>query len=1029
MKHVTTMVCVRTIIVLCTILSLLLPNMSTDGIDDEYITLPKGGLNILYTNAESLRGKTDLLSSDAEDCAILCLTETWLDDTIDDCTLLIPGYQPIVRHDRAKTDPGIINHGGVAVYLRTDIAFKHRLDLEENSVESVWVEISSLTGNFLLSVIYRPPSERAEYWTILENHIENARESSPLPVIICGDFNSNTLIRPCHIVPLLQRQGLHVVNNEATFFTPTSATCLDLFAVSQPKDVESVYTTSPSLSGHACLILCKNSKITKTNSYTRKVLNYKRTDWNAVNNSLSEPLTGQIEDDANLDEFADKWGTIFLRIVEKHTPTKIIKIRPEDKRWMNAEIRRLMKKRDIAYRKAKGKPREDIAWQRDKNLVRQKNEAVARAKKSRLDVLAEKINSGSTNQKTWWSLARGIYRPRNDTSEAPLEKDGKLISSAQERAEIFNKYFADMNNVEGGEEMVDTPVIRHPNAVGLDSLQWNSDDVVKAIRRMRTDSATGYDGISNLALQQTAQTISRQLAPLFNRCIQRGCMPLCWKRANVTPIHKKGSLNDFRNYRPISLLSCLSKVLERLVSDDLRDYLEKNNIITGAQYGFRKKSSTLDQLLDVYDKMMSGLDQRKVTKLLFLDVSKAFDRVWHNGLLHKLECLGVNGGVLEFFRSYLGDRYQRVALRGVLSSWLPLRAGVPQGSILGPLLFLVYSNDLVDEISSMVKLFADDTILGVTKDSATECVLALQQDILKVSDWARRWKVSLNCLKTKCLTVTRRTPEYAPLTMNGRLVEEVDYHCHLGLRLQSNGKWKHQVDHMLARASKRLAILKYYSRRFTRRPLLQLYLSYIRPLLEYGDYVWCNIHKHEEDALEAIQLSAMRSITGNKIGTSHFGLYRELDLPTLKTRRYSARMLKFFEVLNRDTDGRLNRSDFGTVEERNPYRTRYGNDLAIQTFHTELCRTSFRHQCIVDWNALPGSLRTIVEKSRLKLKLRPRPKPEAYYGFELTRWSGMLLSRLRCGNSDLNANLYRKSLVDSPMCECGETAETEIGRR
>ena len=251
---------------------------------------------------------------------------------------------------------------------------------------------------------------------------------------------------------------------------------------------------------------------------------------------------------------------------------------------------------------------------------------------------------------------------------------------------------------------------------------------------MKVNSATGYDGISNLVLLKTAETTRPQLMVLFNSCMSRGCMPLCWKRANVTPIHKKNSLSDVQNYRPISLLSCLSKVLERLVSDNLRDYLEINDIITPTQYGFRRKSSTLDQLLDIYDHAMLGLDQKKVTKLLFLDVSKAFDRVWHHGLLHKLECMGVNGNLLKFFGSYLQERYQRVALRGALSSWLPLRAGVPQGSILGPLLFLIFSNDLVEDLTIDAKLFADDTILGHTGNSASEfCVTALQPDINRVT--------------------------------------------------------------------------------------------------------------------------------------------------------------------------------------------------------------------------------------------------------------------------------------------------------
>ena len=304
MKHVTTMECPCSKIVLVTVFLLFWPRMGTDANDESLLSVPKSGLNIFYTNAESIRGKLDILASDSENCAVICLTETWLDHTLDDCALQITGFQPIIRHDREKVDAGTINHGGVAVYVRNDVAFKHRVDLENSEVESIWLEIFSETGSFLLSVIYRPPSERTDYWNILEHHIESARDSTVLPVIICGDFNNNILVRPCQIVPLLQRQGLHVMNHEPTFITQTSSTCLDLFAVSQPSDVDCVLTASPSLSGHACLILCKNTKLPKSTSYSRKVLDYRHTDWLAVNRTLSLDTVHEINATTNLDDFA-----------------------------------------------------------------------------------------------------------------------------------------------------------------------------------------------------------------------------------------------------------------------------------------------------------------------------------------------------------------------------------------------------------------------------------------------------------------------------------------------------------------------------------------------------------------------------------------------------------------------------------------------------------------------------------------------------------------------------------------------------
>ena len=358
-------------------------------------------------------------------------------------------------------------------------------------------------------------------------------------------------------------------------------------------------------------------------------------------------------------------------------------------------------------------------------------------------------------------------------------------------------------------------------------------------------------------------------------------------------------------------------------------------------------------------------------------------------------------------------REQRVVIRGGMSSWVRLNAGVPQGSILGPLLFLVYVNDLVGGITSMVKLFADDTILGASSGTARGCVQELQPDIEKITEWAHRWKVTLSIIKTKCLTVTRRKAEFAPLSLDGRLVEEVEYHCHLGLRLQNDGRWKRQVDHMISRAEKRISILKAYSTRFQRRPLLRIYLAYIRPLLEYGAYIWCNITKGEETQLEAVQLAALRILTDCKIGTNHHCLLREFDLPTLKRRRYVSRMTKFYEVLHRTDVGRMNSSSFVRVASRNPYQTRRGEDLSLLLARTEQCRMSFRFQCIRDWNVLPDMVKTADNKHQFKGLLQKKPQPPDYYGIEWNRTSSINLARLQCGNANLNYNLFLRNMCDT----------------
>ena len=365
------------------IIVLLVIVMNSTGTTEEGNITKTGCTNIYFANCESLRNKLDLLRYDTVDCDIICLVETWLDSTIDDGNLRIPGYQEIIRKDRYPADLGQINHGGVAIYVKNEIVCRRLYELEDRKLESIWLEISQLSGKYIINVIYRPPSERIAYWEDLERNLENARDKYDLPMYLCGDLNDNTLSMGSQIVPMLERQGLTILNDEATYYTSTSANCLDIFATSRPRDVQCMQTTSPTLSGHSSLILSKRVGIPKGQRYTRKVLDYTKTNWRNTNQTLSETEWQVIEDDTNLDDYAEYFRRNFLKIIEDNTPTKIISVSSEDKRWMCKEIRKIMKKRNTAYKKAKGKPREHPAWDKHRKLCKEKKIAIAAAKEKK----------------------------------------------------------------------------------------------------------------------------------------------------------------------------------------------------------------------------------------------------------------------------------------------------------------------------------------------------------------------------------------------------------------------------------------------------------------------------------------------------------------------------------------------------------------------------------------------------------------------------------------------------------------------
>ena len=218
-------------------------------------------------------------------------------------------------------------------------------------------------------------------------------------------------------------------------------------------------------------------------------------------------------------------------------------------------------------------------------------------------------------------------------------------------------------------------------------------------------------------MKELARPLSGPLTDLFNFSLTAGKVPNLWKQANVTPVFKKNEPSDVANYRPISLLNTIGKVLEKIIHKYVFNFLNDHQVITTLQSGFVPGDSTVNQLVEIYNTFCQALDEGKEVRAIFCDISKAFDRVWHKGLLFKLNSVGISGSLLQWFTDYLDNRKQRVVIPGVCSDWSLVKAGVPQGSILGPLLFLLYINDIVENINSSVRLFADDTSLYITVKS------------------------------------------------------------------------------------------------------------------------------------------------------------------------------------------------------------------------------------------------------------------------------------------------------------------------
>ena len=461
------------------------------------------------------------------------------------------------------------------------------------------------------------------------------------------------------------------------------------------------------------------------------------------------------------------------------------------------------------------------------------------------------------------------------------------------------------------------------------------------------------------------------------------------------------------------MLSCVGKLMERIVFKYLFNYLRDKNLISKDQSGFQPGDSTVNQLTYLYDFFCKALDDKKDVHIVFCDIAKAFDRVWHKGLIYKLKMCGVGGALLDWFHDYLYERYQRVIIRGQKSELGLIRAGVPQGSVLGPLLFLVYINDITLVTQTKMKLFADDTSVFIEFDENSNAEAVLNTDMDNIRQWADQWLVSFSPHKTKLLTCSFKKKPSHPIYFNDVQLQNVASHKHLGITFSSNLSWNVHIDALLKSVSPMSDVLKHLKYDLDRYSLERSYVSFIRPKLEYASVIWDNCNTLDSDRLEAFQLGIARTVTGARRGTSHASLYSETNWQTLKERR-TLNKLKFLIKIESGQSPQYLQS---LLPDKARASSRNSNNFLLPKTRTETYRNSFLPSTLKLWNELPDDCRNI---NYVNQNLKKSCNLLFYEG---SRLNNIRHAQLRMNCSKLNAHLFSLHVVDTPACLCGSLYE------
>ena len=428
---------------------------------------------------------------------------------------------------------------------------------------------------------------------------------------------------------------------------------------------------------------------------------------------------------------------------------------------------------------------------------------------------------------------------------------------------------------------------------------------------------------------------------------QSGYMPDDWKLANVTPIFKKGSKTLPCNYRPISLTSVVCKLLETLIRDKLISHLEENHLLKNTQHGFRNKRSCLTNLLDFSYDIMNLYDESKAVDIIYLDFQKAFDKVPHKRLLIKLKSHGIQGDVLRWIENWLKNRKQRVVINGKASEWTNVTSGVPQGSVLGPVLFLVYINDIDEGVTSIISKFADDTKIANAVVSNDQ-VIEMQNNLNKLLEWGQTWQMNYNTDKCKVLHIGYRNAK-ANYTLDGSQLKKVDSEVDLGVTISSNLKPSQQCSEVVKKANKVIGLIGRSFEYKSKDTILTLYNSLVRPLLEYCVQAWCPYYQKDIEKLERVQRRVTKMVPSLR-NKSYEDRLKELNLFSLTQRRLRGDLIQVFKII-KGIDN-IDCSKYFTLDFSN-YTRGNGCKIVGKPFNSHESKNNFFHRTVNLWNGLP----------------------------------------------------------------------------
>ena len=626
--------------------------------------------------------------------------------------------------------------------------------------------------------------------------------------------------------------------------------CIDLIFTSQPNlSVESGTQPSHHPNCHHQIIYAKfNLEVLYPPPYTREVWHHQDSNVDLIRRSINEFDWDRAFANKHVHEKVFIFNKTVLNVLSNFIPHEVVVCDDKDPPWFNGKIKLLINEKLRTYNVYHKNIENNQLCKNLSSLQQRLHDLIDDSKQKYFLRLTQKLNTIQKSTKAYWALLKIFLNNRKIPVIPPLFHSKKFVTDFKEKAELFNSFFAKQCSLIKNDSKL-PPRLHFLTDKRLSMVRFVNTDILKIIQNLNPNKAHGHDKVSIWMLKICGNSLYRPSELILIDCLVNGIFPSVWKKGNIVPVHKKNDKQRLNNYRPISLLPICSKIFEQLIFNEMFGFFIENDLISQHQSGFKPGDSCINQLLSITYEIYQSFDEGFDVHSVFLDISKAFDKVWHDGIIFKLKQNGISGNLLDLLSNFLRNRKQRVVLHGQTSSWADVNAGVPQGSILGPLLFLIYVNDLADGLSSNAKLFPDDTSLFSVVHDANTTAKELNNDLVKINRWAYQCKMSFNPDPSKQaqeVIFSRKTKKeyHPPLAFNNNNVLETNSQKYLGVVLDNHLSFEDHLKMILNKVNKTIGLLCKLQNILPRSALLTIYKSFIRPHLDYSDIYMTKLIMH-----------------------------------------------------------------------------------------------------------------------------------------------------------------------------------------